>query len=346
MRQLSTLFLLLFLFPLLLIFPVSACTSGAFKATPYTLNQRLNPGAVFQGIRLRGVLQLASVPIDGIDLCGLSGLAWDEDDDILYAISDRGALFHLRPIFDAHDYLSGLQVLAVHSLKNPSGQPVSGPFRDSEGLAIRHGNNHIQNDSELIISFEGKPRLVRYSPTGQWRGALTLPLPLRHIINYRGGNQSLEAVAIDSHWGVVTGPEVALRNDPRSLIRIFNSKGKFWFYPLRNVPGSALVAMESLPDGSLLTLERAFVSVFRPFSISLRRTTLVASQTKVNKIVPLEVRDIAVFNSDQDWLLDNFEGLAWHRENRFFMISDDNCSSLQTTLLAYFELLPFPQKPP
>ena len=48
---------------------------------------------------------------------------------------------------------------------------------------------------------------------------------------------------------------------------------------------------------------------------------------------------MAVFDTSQGWLLDNFEGLARHREQRFFMVSDDNRSALQSTLLVYFELL-------
>ncbi|HCB12317.1 MAG TPA: hypothetical protein DEP36_01915, partial [Gammaproteobacteria bacterium] len=40
------------------------------------------------------------------------------------------------------------------------------------------------------------------------------------------------------------------------------------------------------------------------------------------------------------WLLDNFEGLTRYQDQRFFMISDDNCSAWQSTLLVYFELLP------
>jgi hypothetical protein len=34
-----------------------------------------------------------------------------------------------------------------------------------------------------------------------------------------------------------------------------------------------------------------------------------------------------------------FEGLTRHRGQRFFMVSDDNRRTLQSTLLVYFELL-------
>jgi hypothetical protein len=73
----------------------------------------------------------------------------------------------------------------------------------------------------------------------------------------------------------------------------------------------------------------------QPFAISLRLTQLSKPQTTS----PLVVSDVAIFQSDQGWLLDNFEGLTRHRALQFFIISDDNCSNLQSTLLVYFELL-------
>lgn len=325
------------LFSLLGLLPISACIPQEFKATPHALNRRLDPGERYQGIRLLGALRLADAEIGGSRLCGLSGLAWDDAAGVLYAISDRGALFHLSPIFDERGYLSDLKVLAAHPLQNATGKPVSRPFNDSEGLAVRHGDHHRPGDTELLVSFEAKPRLVRYDPTGRWLGEVPLPATLRNVANYRGSNQSLEAVTIDPRWGILTGSEIALRNDPAELIRIFSTRGRFWLYPLGSAPGSALVAMEALPDGGLLTLERAFVSVFQPFTISLRRTELPLQ----GKSGLLKVDDVAVLDSGQDWLLDNFEGLTRHREQRFFMISDDNCNGWQSTLLAYFELLPF-----
>ena len=321
---------------LLLVLPTSACTSREFEASPISLTDRVGPGDTYGDIRLLGALRLADAEIDGLRLCGLSGLAWDEDAGLLYAISDQGVLFHLRPEFDERGYLAGAQAVAAHPLQGASGNPVRPPFDDAEGLTLRKGDNKIQGDTELLVSFEVKPRVVRYSPTGQWRGEEPLPATLRNPHNYREGNQALEAVTTDPRWGVLTGSETPLRNDPPGLIRIFATSGHSWLYPLGNAPGSALVAMEALPDGGLLTLERAFVSPLRPFTISLRRTQLPAPGTAA---LP-RVTDVAVFNTDQGWLLDNFEGLTRQREWRFFMVSDDNCNSWQSTLLVQFELLP------
>jgi hypothetical protein len=280
-------------------------------------------------------LRFNRADIDDLPLCGLSGLAWDEDAGLLYVLSDQGTLFHLQPTFDERGYLVGARSIAGYALRDAAGKPVRYLFSDSEGLAIRNGANHIMGDTELLISFEMKPRIVRYSPTGQWRGEIPLPDTLRNPYNYRNGNESLEAVTIDQRWGIITGSETPLRNDPPKLIRIFATDGRFWLYPLGQAPGSALVAMEALPNGELLTLERAFVSPLQPFSISLRRTVLPNPQ----KTVPLSVSDVAIFKSDQGWHLDNFEGLTRYRGARFFIVSDDNCSLVQTTLLVYFELL-------
>lgn len=317
--------------------PLSACAAREFAATPISLADQVGTGDIYAGIRLLGALRLTGSEINGLRLCGLSGLAWDEDAGLLLVISDQGALFHLQPTFDDQGYLTGARAIAAYPLQDASGKPVRAPFDDSEGLVIRNGDNQIQGDTELLVSFEVKPRVVLYGPMGEWRGEEPLPAVLRDIHNYRDGNKALEAVTLDPRWGILMGTETPLRNDPDGQIRIFTASNRFWNYPLGNAPGSALVAMETLPEGSLLTLERAFVAPLRPLVISLRRAELpVLGTTRA----PLKVTDLAVFDSSQGWLLDNFEGLTRHRDRRFFMVSDDNCSSWQTTLLVYFGLLP------
>ena len=94
------------------------------------------------------------------------------------------------------------------------------------------------------------------------------------------------------------------------------------------------MAMEVLADGSLLTLERGFVSLTRPLVIALRRTRLPSHPSE-----PLQIEEVAVFDTSQGWMLDNFEGLTHHHGQRFFMISDNNHHVLQSNLLVYFELL-------
>ncbi|HPF58002.1 MAG TPA: esterase-like activity of phytase family protein [Candidatus Competibacteraceae bacterium] len=328
-RRLLTLILVLAL-------NASACATRRFEAVSIPLAGQVDVGDTYAGIRLLGALRLAPAKINSQRFCGLSGLAWDEDASILYALSDRGSLFHLQPELNTQGHLTGIQVIAAYPLRNALDRPLRPPDDDAEGLAIRNSGNGVQGDTELLVSFEIRLRVVRYSPTGLWRGEEKLPALLRDPGHYRNPNQGLEAITVDPFRGILVGTEVSLLNDPSDQVRLFQLDGRSWNYRLSPAPKSALVAMEVLPDGSLLTLERAFVAPLRPLIISLRRTPL----PEPGGVAPLNVTDVAVFDSSQGWLLDNFEGLTRYQDQRFFMISDDNCSAWQSTLLVYFELLP------
>jgi hypothetical protein len=305
------------------------------KAVPVSLSRNVGVGVVHEGIRLLGALRLPSTEINGLKLCGLSGLAWDEDAELLYALSDRGELFHLRPQIDDRGYLSAVGLVAAHPLKDRSGKPLKYPHNDSEGLAILNGHNGVQGDTRLLVSFERRPRVIRYDPSGRWLAEEKIPAVLKDVRNYRGPNKALEAVTVDSRWGVLVGTELPLRKEPADRVRIYNGDGLSWLYPLSDSPRSALVALEALPQGGLLALERAFVAPLLPLVISLRRTEPLLPGMNA----PLKVKDAAILDSGQGWLLDNFEGLSHFRDRRYFMVSDDNCTSLQETLLVHFELL-------
>lgn len=325
---------LLFILLMLGSLPMGACAGLDTAAIPVPLAEQVAVGDRYMGIRLLGNLRLPSTSVDGLTPHGLSGLAWDEDAAILYALSDKGMLFHLRPYFQG-DMLHDVQFLAAYQLQNAEGKPLRAPFADAEGLVIANGANGVSGDSELLISFEVKVRVARYSPTGKWLGEEPLPEPIENAKYYASSNTALEAIALHDRWGVLLAPERSPRGWRIGYVPIFTLDGKYWAYPLYKAPESSLVAMEALADNSLLTLERAFVSLLQPLYIVLRRTHLPE-----NRYVALVVKDVAVFATSQGWLLDNFEGLTLHRNHRFFMISDDNSRALQSTLLVYFELLP------
>jgi hypothetical protein len=321
---------------LLLLGPlVRFCTGQEFHASPFSLSDQVVNGGTYAGIRLLGALRLPSTVINGAKLCGLSGLAWDEDAELLYAISDGGGLFHLKPEFDDRGFLRDVHLVQAHPLLDEGGNPLRDPYNDSEGLAILNGHNGIQDDTKLLVSFELRPRVILYDSKGGWLGEEKIPALLKDVRNYRDSNKALEAVSVHSRWGVLVGTELPLRNEPSGRVRIFAGDGRSWVYPLSDAPRSALVAFEALPEGGLLTLERAFVAPILPFVISLRRTEPLLPGMEA----PLKVTDVAIFNSSQGWHLDNFEGLTHYRDRRFFMVSDDNCFSFQKSLLIQFELL-------
>lgn len=304
------------------------------NASAYRLSADYAPGDRYQSVKLLGTLDLTSMSYQGHRLDGLSGLSWDDDEQRLYAISDRGVIFHLQPVF-SHDQLESIQVLGAYPLKDRYGATLRSGWRDSEGLALLGSQNGIQGDTELIISFEGQPRVQRYTPQGKQTGKVRLPRKLRNRRNYVGPNKALEAITLHPEFGFIVAPEEPLKGTQPTL---YATKGLTWPIPPSPVRNSAITGLETLPDGSLLLLERAYVSLLQPIVISLRQIQL--SPTCRNHNQPCPARTLANFSSAQGWSIDNFEGLAYHNANRFFMVSDNNASWLQRTLLSYMEILP------
>lgn len=284
------------------------------------------------GLRVLGMLELPSLDVAGHKFSQLSDLAWDDDDGVLYAISDRGFLYGLRPVFE-RDRLTGVSLVSAAPLIDPkTRKPVRYRRSDSEGLDILNGRNGRQGDTELLVSFEGEPRLARHRPDGRVMAEVPLSAPLNDLGQYRY-NLMLEGVCMHPREGILTVPEEPLLAD-HGMARLYRQDGRSWKLP---APRGGIVALECLPDGDVLVLERDFTTLTLRFVITLRRVHL-PEKAATDAMLKSEI--IAVFDSADGLAVDNFEGLTRHRGNRFFMISDNNDVFLQRTLLMYFELLP------
>ncbi|BAV33346.1 hypothetical protein SCL_1031 [Sulfuricaulis limicola] len=303
------------------------------ETRPVALSQNLKPGDRTGRLRFLGMLELPDLMRDGWRLSQLSGLAWDDDDGILYALSDKGALFHLQPLFEG-DILTGVKLLQALPLRElGSGKPLRGWRIDAESLDILNGRNGRRGDAELIIGTERVPQIMRYRPDGYAIGQYTLPAPIDKAGVFRDPNKMLEAVCVDSTFGVLAVPEVPLKNEREGYTRIFNVAGLSWLYPV--APGDRITAMECLGQGQVLVLQQNYQNPFGQVVVMLRRAQLASG----SPALPLKPETIVTLDSNKGFLMDNFEGLARHRGNRFFMVSDNNDLFVQRTLLMYFELL-------
>lgn len=310
---------------------LNACSSLA----QYPLAEDYWLGERFMQIRLSGTLRLPLQTLDGLKVTELSGLAWDDDEQLLYAVSDRGNLYHLQ-VSLSQQRLQQATVLKALPLQDAQGKALQGGKRDSEGLSLRKANNGIRGDSELLVAFEIAPRVLRFNPQGQYLGVQKLPAALQDIKNYRSKNKSLESLTEHPHYGLLTAPEWPLRQLAKNRTRLY-AVDSFWEWDAYPAPNSAVVALEMLDAQRLLVMERAFTSVFKPLIISLREVHL--TENCANGKGDCVVKNLAVLDNSQGWLIDNFEGLSHHQGRFFFMISDDNESPWQSTLLSYFELL-------
>ena len=302
------------------------------ETRPVLLMERPGGAEIVGRLHGLGMLELPDITVDGLRFSQLSGLAWDDDDGILYAISDKGALFHLRPVI-REGRLTGLQLLKAVPLKEVDGKPLKGRRADSEGLDILKGRNGRKGDAELVVSFERFPRIVRYRPDGTVIGEYPLPTPLNDRNSYRDNNKMLESVCVDEKLGALTMPEDPLVNERLGYNRIFRVAGGSWLIPATGEFRPS--AIECLGNNRVLILERDFGRLLGR-AVALRIATLVGDGTAESVAT---VETVALMDTAQGYQIDNFEGLTRHKGNRFFMVSDNNDLFVQRTLLLYFELV-------
>jgi hypothetical protein len=273
------------------------------------------PGtALPPGFAYAGGLELTSD--DTARLHGLSDLEVLADGRFV-AVSDEGDLVKGRVVLDAAGRLSGVADVTLAPLTNPEGQPVSGQKADSdaEGLAL-------WPNGDLMVSFERNHRIWLYPAAGGPPRAVPKPdAPFPD-------NEGMEALAVDPEGGPAT--YLTGREDTRET----------WTCHLAGscVPGlrpgkdgeGSLVAARALPGGRWAFLLRDF----KPLSGVTSRILITDRRGQV-----LDMHTIA-----RPATVDNFEGLAAvpraDGSVRFYIVSDDNFSPSQRTLLLAFDWRP------
>lgn len=309
-----------------------ACGTAAHS---YSYRMSLTPegfsGNQYMRTKLLGSIALSSAKTNGIPMVELSDIAWDGKTQTLYGLSDNAYLYTMKLKFSNNQLLSASIIKAV-KLKGANKKVLSGANKDSEGLDLIRNNNRI----ELIISFEGNSRVDRYNTNGDYLGKITLPKKIANKRSYRHGNKALESVVVHPKFGVITAGELPLKANFINTQTIYSQHGKEWNFPRYKAAESSITALEVLPNGDILVLERAFSGIFQPLVISLRQLQVKQCDSKNN----CPIKDIAVFSSANGWNMDNFEGLTHLSGNRYLMVSDDNKSPIQQTLMVMFEILP------
>jgi hypothetical protein len=277
----------------------------------------------------RSRFTISPVKVRDIRINELSGLAWDEDERLLYAVSDRGKVFHFRLKLEGNEIVAIEPVYAAPLVDPAKKHSRRGRF-DAEGLAVMNADNGKSGDTELVVVVEGgEPRIIRFSPAGAMLGEIPPPPPLDDVRNYRGTNKGLESVAYHARHGLITAPELAFESQPKNLHTVYASD-QHWSFVAHPAKDSRLKAIEGLPDGNLLVLERSFTGSTKPLVVSLRYVNLAACS--VDGACATE--DLEIFSKG----LDNFEGLTHIGSNRFLIVSDHGMEDPQGTTFMLFTL--------
>ena len=260
---------------------------------------------------------------DGYNFSELSGLTYDSIHRRLYMVSDKGILYEFKA--SVSDNNVTLQPLSAHYLKRKNGKRLKKSKRDSEDIAL-------DKNGEIFIAFEGKPKIAKFQKNGIKIKNIKLPKVLKNA-ELRSKNKSLESLAFHPKYGFITALEYPRKGDRREYQTLYTTSGKILHIKLDPIKKNAITAIEVMDDGNLLVLERAFLSYYEGYIITLRKVYInncKKSLCKSQKIVQMRSKD--------GWKLENFEGLAKVGKGRYLLISDDNENPFQRTLLIYLEI--------
>jgi len=292
------------------------------EVLPYDMRPEAN--ATLPHITLLDQKRLTFKAIDGVPFTELSDLAYQPASHTLYLLSDRGQFYHFHAAWGAH--ITALSPVHGYVLHTPGGKHLKRSKSDSEGLTL-------DGQGRLWVSFERKPHVARIAPDGRMIRYLPLPKALRNAKKYRSRNKGMEALTWHPRYGLISALEYPPKGTPKTHQTLYTLSGKQWHFRAENIPGSAISAIETMDDGTILVLERAFDKKQFTLVITLKKVYL---DKQKNGLCRSKI--LGQMSTDNGWMLDNFEGLTRVAPHRYLMISDDNGNFFQKTLLVYFEV--------
>lgn len=187
----------------------------------------------------------------GFRMSEMSGLAWDEDEQLLYVVSDLGHIIHFKVTL-RDGKIASVDPVFYGPLELTVGQEV---FHDTEDLVAINSSNGKKGDTELAVVFEDGPAAARFTTKGEVITPIPLPPQLMDRNAYRQVNQRLESIATLPDGTFLFGPQTPLKSDKRKRHTLYAADGRQWTYKAYQKKGSSTKALERLPDGSILILE-------------------------------------------------------------------------------------------
>jgi len=297
---------------------VVLCTVSYSQLLDYTLHKNMASLKNLKNIKILDTKELKFPKKNGIEFSELSGLAYKTNK--LFAVSDRGYLYTFS-LKIKEQKIDSLVMLEATKLKTKTGKNLKKKKRDAEGLAFL-------NDM-LLISFERKQKVNLYDLNGVKIKKIKLNVALRNRNNYIDPNKGLESVTYNEKYGVISTPEEPLKHKIENLHSLYTQNESYSFKYKGSITG-----LEFIDEDRVLVLLREF----HPFS-QQKITTLLSVNLSQCRNTLCDVKTLAILDSLQGWEIDNFEGLTKVSKNKFLMVSDDNGSFFQKTLLVLFEII-------
>lgn len=263
---------------------------------------------------------------------GLSGLRLDAKGERFISFSDKGSWFTGRIVYSGREMV-GLDDVEAAPMLGPDGRPITARgWFDSESIAL--------DGSLVYIGLERVNQVLRFDFSKGFTRARGEVVAMPPAVKKLPFNKGLEALAFVPKGLPLAGTLIAISErglDAGGNLIAFlvggPTPGQFSVRRTDNFDVSDAVL---LPSGELLVLERKF-SLLAGIGIRIRRIALTS-------LAPGAVVDgPSIFEADLGEEVDNMEGIDAHLtpegDTVLTMVSDDNFSLIQRTLLLQFTLV-------
>ena len=239
------------------------------------------------------------------------------DDGSFISVSDAGDLVRGRLRLDAGGRLVGVDHLGLHRLTLPDGAPILEKVDgDAEGLAI-------DDRGDLLVSFERRHRIWNY---GDPRRPRSRPLPVRAPDTDFALNDGMEGIAAGPSGWRVSGESGGVWDCTAARCVEVDSPS-----PRLSDRDYRITGMDRDPwDEGWLVVQRSFSP---PADARARVRRMDGAGALGPVLIELKLPGTT----------DNFEGIAATRlggMTRLYLLSDDNNSARQRTLLLAFDITP------
>jgi hypothetical protein len=314
---------------------IAASVAIEVKARPIaSFDMRDRSHLRFASLQFRsGLVLTSSFPGFG----GLSGLRLDAKGERFISFSDKGNWFTGRIVYQGAE-MTGLADVEAAPMLGSDGKPITtrGWF-DSESIAI--DGSQIDN-SQIYIGLERVNQVLRFDFSKGFTRSRGEVVPMPPAVKKLPYNKGLEALLFVPKGMPLAGTLIALSErglDPNGNLMAFlvggPTPGQF---SVRRTKKFDISDATLLPSGDILLLERKF-SLIEGLNVRIRRIPL-------KTLAPGALIDgPVIFEADLGDEVDNMEGIdafvTPDGDTVLTMVSDDNFSLLQRTLLLQFTLV-------
>jgi hypothetical protein len=283
----------------------------------------------FGPLEFRGGLELSS---SFKDFGGFSSLRMAADGAHFVSLTDRGNWLTARILYERGRPV-GIDDAEMAPVLGPDGRPLAARgWWDTESLADQDGIYYVGIERvNRIVRFDFAKLGVRARAS-----VVTTPPGIATLPNNRG----LEALAFAPRGTKLAGTLIAFSErglDAAGNLKAFLIGGPTpGDFSVKRLDDFDISDCTVLPGGDILLLERRFSLLRGGIAMRLRRLHL--ADIKPGALVEGPV----LFEADMGYNIDNMEGISTHRTAAgdliLTLISDDNFSFLQRTILLQFKL--------